>query len=139
MYSILYLSTKHADVTTQDIRNIYTQSIRNNSGQDLTGMLAFSKDIFLQVLEGDKDDILATFAKIKKDWRHENIVVLSEGSIEKRTFAKWAMAYKTLSDEETKDFGFLLKWEWSKANIKSLKQQNDVAELFITMHKALLD
>ncbi|WP_426616249.1 BLUF domain-containing protein [Bradyrhizobium sp. McL0616] len=40
---------------------------QRNAAADLTGMLVFAQNRFLQVLEGRAEDVLATFARIEID------------------------------------------------------------------------
>jgi hypothetical protein len=54
--------------------------------------LLFRSRIFFQLLEGGKEDVLATFQRIAKDPRHEGLEVLFEVELdEPRIFPSWEM------------------------------------------------
>lgn len=67
-------------------------------------MLVLLQDKFIQLLEGDRDDVLSTFAKICDDPRHNHIQILIEGSSDQRIFNDWSMGFKQLSHDELTDF-----------------------------------
>ncbi|MEY4541745.1 MAG: hypothetical protein RLZZ306_3502 [Bacteroidota bacterium] len=60
---------------------------------------------FIQIIEGEKQEIKQLCANIEKDIRHEKIVLLKENEKEKRFFENWSMAYKelTISDMDNID------------------------------------
>ena len=56
-------------------------------------MLVFDHQNFLQAIEGKREPVNQLFAKLMRDTRHANIVLLSYGEIESRQFAQWSMGY----------------------------------------------
>jgi hypothetical protein len=57
----------------------------------ITGFLLASRTHFLQVIEGTFEDINATYLRIARDKRHEQIQLLSYEVIDARLFEAWAM------------------------------------------------
>ena len=53
--------------------------------------------IFLQVLEGEKEDVLKLYDIIKKDKRHHDLVLVTEGVSLKRMFDNWKMGYRDMN------------------------------------------
>lgn len=51
---------------------------------------------FVQLLEGDRNSVQWVYDSIRKDARHENVVVLTQGNFAKRLFPKWAMGVVNL-------------------------------------------
>jgi hypothetical protein len=45
------------------------------------------------VLEGDHAAVMQTFARIYKDQRHKDIVVVAEKQVSERLFGEWSMGY----------------------------------------------
>ena len=97
MRQLLYVSsgvTGHpADMST-----ILTQSRRNNSAADITGLLYSDGKRFLQVLEGPAESVGTTFERIKRDPRHRAVVILSDRTVETREFGDWSMAHRAKGD-----------------------------------------
>jgi hypothetical protein len=71
--------------------NILMRSRRNNARDDITGALICRADLYLQWLEGPKDAIEATYAKILKDDRHLDIVRRITRPATERLFPQWSM------------------------------------------------
>jgi hypothetical protein len=87
-----------------DVGQILTASQRNNGIDGITGLLHFGGKVFLQILEGPDDSIVATMARICSDTRHEDVTVLSDRVIEDREFPFWSMELReprNVSDEAT--------------------------------------
>lgn len=97
MHQIVYISSALAGVTPGDICQILAVSRRNNAIEGLTGLLIHDGVRFLQALEGERDAVLARFARIREDSRHRAIVILSEREIAERQFGLWAMADRAVA------------------------------------------
>jgi hypothetical protein len=54
----------------------------------------------MQVMEGPKEAVHATFKRIERDPRHYDIFVLIEEVIAARNFKEWSMGYRDLTMEE---------------------------------------
>lgn len=63
-----------------------------NEQQDITGMLAFSNDGFLQVLEGSSERVNALYQRIANDPRHHQVSLIAFSEVVEREFADWSMA-----------------------------------------------
>jgi hypothetical protein len=80
-----------------ELGRLFTQARRNNKDRQLTGALLIHGDWFVQVLEGDEDVVRGVYARIERDVRHERVALLETESVDRRVFARWAMA--RVSDE----------------------------------------
>ena len=67
---LLYASRAAVPLTTPIVDSIMEQSRENNPRQGITGLLCFSGDIFIQVLEGGRDAVCELFNTIVRDDRH---------------------------------------------------------------------
>ena len=96
---------------------------------DITGVLLYSDQQFVQYLEGDHKDILALYDKIKEDDRHRNAVMISSGPIKERSFPSWQMGAKQFESNEVEyrtDINETEKREF-KAILDGEKQENHSA------------
>ena len=75
------------------LTGILAAARRNNARDGITGALICREDLFLQMLEGPRDVVTATFARILRDDRHTEIVNLWSGDIETRLFPGWSMRH----------------------------------------------
>lgn len=98
MYELVYRSVANENITPSDLLDILNEARDFNSHHDINGCLLFFNDEFVQILEGEKDDVISLFEKIKKDHRHSDVLLLNHGEKEERIFADWTMAYYDLND-----------------------------------------
>ena len=82
-----------------DLVRLMEQSDADNKKRDITGMLLFLGDRFIQVLEGQKDDVIDLFDQIAVDPRHKKVSILLEGITRKRTFQDWTMGFETTGSD----------------------------------------
>jgi len=88
---LLYASRPAAALDTATVESIMEQSRSNNPRQGITGLLCFSDDIFIQVLEGGRDEVCELFNAIVRDQRHNNVRILHFEEIPERRFGGWTM------------------------------------------------
>lgn len=97
---LVYVSVRKKECTDEEIDKILSACKRNNPKLDITGVLLYSKTHFLQYLEGDYKEISGLYEKIKTDNRHKNVVLITTGPIEERTFPSWEMGSKEISEDK---------------------------------------
>ncbi len=88
---LMYASRAARTFGAEELSAVLRQSTSNNPRQGVTGVLCFSGEIFLQVLEGGRSQVSALYNRIVQDPRHREVVLLSYDEIEERSFAGWAM------------------------------------------------
>ena len=98
MYRILYISTARAPLSDTQMDEILATSRRHNRSVDVTGCLVVGGRRFLQALEGPREAVEQTFARISEDPRHFAIVKLNDKAIKHRSFARWAMGFERGGD-----------------------------------------
>ncbi|HEY9117216.1 MAG TPA: BLUF domain-containing protein [Roseivirga sp.] len=115
--NLIYVSIRTPECSDTDIQNILKSSNKNNVSLDVTGVLLYTSNRFIQFLEGPYDQVTQLYHNIKTDPRHKNVILLSlqKDVSDKRIFPKWAMGGKgfgetdiefdsDLSTEERKEF-----------------------------------
>jgi Sensors of blue-light using FAD len=90
---LIYVSTAQPGVDLNEFKRILLQAQTNNHSRDLTGMLAFNSKIFLQALEGARDQINDLYARLIRDPRHHTVTMLGYKEIEERHWANWSMGF----------------------------------------------
>lgn len=87
---------------TQDVRknidDILKTSRKMNSVKGITGHLMFHKDHFMQMIEGQHDDIERLITNIKLDSRHHNVRVVQDFPVDDREFSTWSMGFANLDN-----------------------------------------
>ena len=109
----LYASRQSGQIDVQKIDLILEQSRRNNPRQGITGILCYTTDVFIQVLEGGRDEVCELFNRIFRDDRHLDLRILVYEEISERRFTNWTMGHVDISKVNA---GLLLKY-FKKANL----------------------
>ena len=104
MHHIVYQSYAVGQPTTAELKFLLQQSRATNARLHITGLLLYGNGCFLQVLEGEEQDVQRVYARIRADSRHAHVVLLADGPIQARIFQGWSMGFKVLSED---DFGRL--------------------------------
>ena len=86
-----------------DIRGLIQVCHRNNSRAGITGLLHYSGDYFLQVLEGGRAEVSAIYHRIARDKRHINIILISCTDARERLFPTWSMGLNEGMDAKTRE------------------------------------
>ena len=84
---------------SNEIEGILKVARSHNEQKGITGQLVYRGGIFLQLLEGDLNNISNLLGRILLDnSRHENIRILFKQPMVKRVFPDWSMAYRQLDN-----------------------------------------
>ena len=90
---LTYASRASHSVSAELIREILDSSQRNNPGKGLTGILCCNADIFLQALEGPRDQVNALYNRLADDSRHKDLCILDYAEIDVRHYSNWSMGW----------------------------------------------
>ena len=105
MYYLVYSSISRKDLSKDELFSILEKSREKNRMMGITGfLLSINEDYhpeiikgkFLQVLEGEKEQVIKLYESIKKDKRHKEVKIVSEGVLLKRMFNNWSMGYRDM-------------------------------------------
>jgi hypothetical protein len=92
LYNIVYSSRAAAGVEATEVQRIVATAQRRNPRNGITGLLVFGSGVFLQWLEGPRDNTRALMARLQADPRHDTLVVISESEeCRERLFPDWDM------------------------------------------------
>ncbi|CAM3782200.1 BLUF domain-containing protein [Parendozoicomonas haliclonae] len=100
LFNIVYTSTAKELFSDEELEDLLKVARANNSRKDVSGMLLYSDGVFMQVLEGEKDNVQQVYDIISADPRHYGVIVLSQSYIDKRSFSEWKMGFKAPSRDE---------------------------------------
>jgi hypothetical protein len=100
VHRMMYTSLAIKNMLKPDLYIILRKARINNKTADITGLLVYVDNIFLQILEGNRTEVLKLFSTISKDPRHTEVKIIHEDEAEKRVFPSWQMAYASPSAKE---------------------------------------
>jgi len=87
----LYASRPAQPLSGPFLDSILAQSRKNNPALGVTGLLCVSEDLFIQVMEGGRDEVCDLFNAIVRDDRHQHVRLLAYEEISERRFGSWTM------------------------------------------------
>lgn len=98
LISLVYTSTAAAPFRESALAQLLQQCRVLNAQRDVTGMLLYRDERFIQVLEGPADAVRTLATRIARDARHHGMRILLDEPIEVRRFADWTMGYRSLGE-----------------------------------------
>jgi hypothetical protein len=109
MFHLIYTSRARQDFGAADLKKLLTHSRSNNDSANVTGMLVYHDEAFLQVLEGDESAVRKIFHRIEKDPRHAGLAILrgQKSFGERRIFGEWSMGFANASNNAQVLKGFV--------------------------------
>ncbi len=94
---LLYASRAPREVDHTLIEPILEKSRRYNPPAGVTGILCYSGNIFVQVLEGNRRVVSQLYNRIVTDSRHTDVEILLFEDISERRFSNWTMGQVNLA------------------------------------------
>jgi hypothetical protein len=90
---VLYVSQAltPASQAGDEIAKILVSARRYNAAEDITGCLAYFDGCFFQVIEGEREAVERTLARITADARHTDVKVRMRREVAARSFPDWRM------------------------------------------------
>ena len=102
MHLIIYTShyTGDASRIDNDLVTITQTAKNNNPALNITGLLFYHNQQFLQVIEGEQSDLESLMATVTADQRHEEVVRIVDQEVPERGFSEWNMDSFNLSEHQ---------------------------------------
>ena len=97
-HELIYTSLATREMNEKDLTELLEQSREKNARLNITGLLVYGNREFVQLLEGKKSDIFSLYETIVKDDRHQQVKLLWDGEIEKKSFTDWSMEFLNIKD-----------------------------------------
>lgn len=93
MHNLVYMSSASELFSADELVELLAVARRNNEPRKVTGMLLYREGSFIQVLEGEYEDVYYIYNKVAKDPRHNGLIVLLDEPTDQRNFANWSMGF----------------------------------------------
>jgi hypothetical protein len=104
IFQLCYTSTAASEMQRQDLVDLLASSRRKNQRLGVTGLLLYSSDRFIQLLEGDEKQVRNLYQLIQQDKRHRDVTLVYEEHVEERDCPDWSMGFQALPDSEWLEF-----------------------------------
>ena len=94
LVSKTYLSRANSPFKATDLEALLQTCRANNTTVNVTGALIHHNQYFLQLIEGEEQQVGHIYRRIEQDPRHEILSILFEDEISARFFPDWSMGYR---------------------------------------------
>lgn len=121
MLSIVYASSAVRLFTRAELVDLLEVSHKANREHGISGMLLYRGGNFIQVIEGENEEVLQLYENIKADPRHKDVTLLTQDPITTRQFPDWTMGFRNIdqmSEEELAGYSDFLDNDFSPAFFK---------------------
>ena len=98
LYRLIYSSQTSTELSPEDLKDISVVSKKNNQIDGITGILCYSNLMFLQILEGEHQQVSKTYHRIVGDKRHHTPILIKCVPIKNRLFEIWSMQTINLTE-----------------------------------------
>lgn len=98
LVAIVYSSDAVGHVDDRQLTALLEQARAKNATLEITGILIYRGERFIQYLEGPEADVRNVYRAICDDPRHEHLRLLFDGPLETRRFSDWTMGYEPLRE-----------------------------------------
>ncbi|WP_034300247.1 BLUF domain-containing protein [Herbaspirillum sp. RV1423] len=88
---LIYASRACEPISHELVDGILATARRHNPVNGVTGVLCHSEDVFVQALEGGRDQVNQLYARLLQDKRHKDVVLLCYEEIDVRRYSSWTM------------------------------------------------
>jgi len=131
MIRLIYVSSAYKLLSTNELSDLLSISVKNNALRNISGFLIYSDGNFIQVLEGHEADVEFFFKKILNDNRHHDVIIIDRSYIVHRDFESWFMGFKVLEHDEIAQItGYS-----TISNLKSLAMNGDALDILLQFLK----
>ena len=128
LLQLIYASTPFG-FDNPTLNQILSVARRNNLRDGITGSLICRADLYLQMLEGPRSSVTATFNRILNDDQHLDVVLIGCGDAKTRLFPDWHMR-----DDPAQS------WMWTQEQIAGgaieASSEDDVRAVFTRLVRA---
>jgi hypothetical protein len=90
------------------LAGILSSARHHNKRSGVTGSLICRNDLFLQMLEGEREAVECTYSRIIRDGRHVEVRRVWSGEADTRLFADWEMRHDPMRS-----------WMWSTEAVRA--------------------
>ncbi|MFC5286644.1 BLUF domain-containing protein [Actinokineospora guangxiensis] len=103
LYTLIYSSVAAVPMDDDEVEVLLGRCQERNAADGVTGLLVHvrlgrDRAAFIQVLEGRREAVESTFARIERDELHEDVTVLTRSPLEVARFHEWSMKFAAVDE-----------------------------------------
>ncbi len=94
MHRLIYISDAVRPMTDADFEAILGPARSINADLEVTGLLVYAQQTFLQAVEGERDAVEQVYARAAASSRHRNLRRCTAEVVSSRYFPDWSMGFE---------------------------------------------
>jgi len=98
LYALIYVSKASQNMTKTELKLLQKQTVNNNLDSGISGCLLYREGEFMQLIEGQRQQVLALYNRIKDDCRHIDCKLILEAPVSNRAFRDWGMVMHYMTE-----------------------------------------
>ena len=95
---LVYVSAASEPMDEEELAELLAQSRERNARNDITGMLLYKDNRFIQLLEGHEEQVQKVYDSIRRDDRHHDLQLLWFRYAQFREFPDWTMGFRNIDE-----------------------------------------
>ena len=95
---LVYVSAASEPMDEEELAELLAQSRERNARNDITGMLLYKDNRFIQLLEGHEEQVQKVYDSIRRDDRHHDLQLLWFRYAQFREFPDWTMGFQNIDE-----------------------------------------
>ena len=103
MHEIVYVSLASQEMDQAGLAGLLGRARLRNAARGITGLLIYHRREFLQLIEGEREEVEALFDAICRDARHQQVHILWEGPVQAPGFPAWHMGFVATDEARLRD------------------------------------
>ena len=139
MIRLVYVSTCAQNVQLEDVESILRVAETWNAKREISGMLCWSGEFFLQCLEGERGPVTQCFAHIARDSRHHSVELIVSSPTTVRWFSSWGMGFTRLMSSNRVDLPNFAGGSFNPYLLEATDLQDTFARLSSQAQRLSLD
>nr|WP_162988864.1 BLUF domain-containing protein [Pedobacter schmidteae] len=104
IFYLLYWGVESHKMDDAELEGLLLQARERNLKLNITGSLFYCEGTFIQLLEGEEENVKEVFRSIGKDNRLMASKLISQGYANQRYFGDWSMHYQQVDAESIARF-----------------------------------
>ncbi|MEL7486100.1 MAG: BLUF domain-containing protein [Pseudomonadota bacterium] len=96
---LLYTSNAVREFSDEELVGLLREARKRNTTRDVTGLLIYGDEAFMQAIEGPEDQVDRLFDTIRQDPRHQDVRQIYRETIPTKQFLSWRMGFRRLRDD----------------------------------------
>ncbi|MBC8070923.1 MAG: BLUF domain-containing protein [Deltaproteobacteria bacterium] len=100
---VKYVSRFSRPMSQREIEAIVARAQEHNARIGVTGVLLALGEVFMQIIEGPAHQVDSLLARIGRDRRHCDVVIVRRQDVEQPLFAGWSMRLLELGEDARRE------------------------------------